>query len=390
MSFINRFSLYFLLAASLSIAILLYIISSLSISYKEALFFFENKAFMAKLANLSVQHFGLNDYSFRLPQLTFHFLNLCLIYLISNKILKYKRDSILCVLIYALIPGVIMQGSILNESIAVLCLVLLICYIELINKKIAYPLLIIAIFISPSAFMLFLALLFYAIARRKTKTIIFALICFGLNLYIYGIDIGGHPSGRFIDVFGELALLYSPPLFIYYTYTLYRTLTKGEANLLLYVSVTSLIVSILLSIRQEVDKEIFLFMSLCGIPLMIKQFLSDIRIRLPMFQNAYKNRFIIVIVFLVFEAGLLIFSKSTYIFFKDKEDSFLNQFYIAKEVAISLKEKNISKVSIDDYKMRERLRFYGIDEGGQRLREVKRGGNIIVTYNGEVIARYAI
>lgn len=390
MNSINRFDFYFLLSVALSIIMLLYIVSGISISYKEALLFFENKTFIARLSNLCVKYFGLNDYTFRLPLLIFHFINLSLIYLISNKILKYKKDSVLCVLIYALIPGVIMQGSILNESIAVLCLVLLICYIELINKKFVYLLLIIAIFISPSAFILFLALLFYSIAMKKTKTIIFSILCFGLNIYIYGIDLSGHPSGKFINVFSELALLYSPALFIYYIFTLYRTLTKGEKSLLLYVSVTSILLSILLSIRQEVNKEIFLFMSLCGIPLMIKQFLSDIRIRLPMFQNSYKNRFVIVILFLVFESGLLVFSKSTYIFLNDKEHYFLNQFYIAKEIANELKERNIYKVSIEDVKMRKRLKFYGIEDGGQKIRKVKSGGNIIIKYYGDVVARYAI
>lgn len=390
MNSINRFDFYFLLSVIFSILILLYVISGISISYREAILFFANNTFMARLSNLCIKYFGFNDYTFRLPLLAFHFVNLCLIYLISNKILKYKKDSVLCVLIYAFIPGVIMQGSILNESIAVLCFVLLICYIDLINNKFIYPLSIIAIFISPSVFILFLALLFYSIAMKKIKTIVFAILCFAINIYIYGIDIGGHPSGKFINVFGELALLYSPPLFIYYIYTLYRTITKGEKSLLLYVSVTSILISILLSIRQEVNKEIFLFMSLCGIPLMIKQFLSDIRIRLPMFQNSYKNRFVIVIIFLVFETGLLVFSKNTYIFFNDKDHYFLNQFYIAKEIANELKERNIYKVSIEDYKMRKRLKFYGIEDGGQKIRKVKRGGNIIIKYNGDVVARYAI
>ena len=385
----DRYDFYFLLIALLSELSLIYLISGASISYKEALLLEQNKSIIARLANLSIAHFGANDFALKIPNLLFHALNLALIYLISNRLLKYKSDSVLCVVIYAIIPGVIMQGSIVNESVLMLCLVLLICYIELIDKKIAYPFLALAVFVDKSAFMLFLALFFYAlIAQKNIKVAVFATICFALNLYIYGIDISGSPQGRFLDIFAEFALLYSPLLFVYFIYTIYRNFAKYRANLLLFVSGTSLLVSVILSIRQDVDKEIYMFMSLCGIPLMICQMLSDMRLRLPEFRLNYKRRFIIVIAVLVLEAGLLIFSKQIYIASNDS-DMFLSQFYLAKEIAFELKKRDISRVSVGG-RMQKRLEFYGIKDGGQPLRAVKKGGNIFVKYNGKIVARYAI
>lgn len=389
MNFINKYDFYFFIVLVCSICVILFIISGISISYQESLIYFGN-SITSKLANLSTSLLGKNDYTLRIPNIIFFVLNLSLIYLISNKILKHKIDSILCVSIFALIPGVIMQGALLNESSIMLFMVLLICYIEIATGKVAYPLLIISIFLGSSAFMLFLALFFYALSKKRINIAVFALICFSINMYIYGIDLGGKPRGNFLDVIGELALLYSPPLFVYYIYTLYRNITKEKQNLLLYVSVCSLLVSFILSIRQEIDKEIFLFMSLCGIPLMIRQFLSDIRVRLPRFQNAYKNRFIIVVVFLIFEALLLIFSKSLYLVVENPNKSFLKSFYVAKEISFQLKERNISRVRITDKAMQKRLEFYGIGGGGQPLREVSKNGNIIVEYYGVVVARYAI
>lgn len=391
MSFIDRNDFYFILVAGASILSLVYLISGASISYKEAVILSENKDLIAKLANLSISHFSAflgKDFALKLPNLIFAFLNLTLIYLIANKLLKHKQDSILCVGIYAIIPGVIMQGCILNESILILFVVLLICYIELVCSKLIYPLAIIAVFIGESAFMLFLALFFYALVRKNPKMALFAIVCFAINLYMYGIDISGRPRGNFLDVIGELSLLYSPPLFVYFIYTIYRNFAKYKPNLLLYVSGTSLLVSIILSMRQGIDKEIFMFMSLCGIPLMIRQFLSEIRIRLPMFQQSYKNRFIIIIAILLLEACLLIFSKQIYQF-SNNDEIFLNQFYIAKEIATELKKRNISRVSTDD-RMQKRLAFYGIGSSGQPLRKVKKGGNIIIKYNEKIVARYAI
>lgn len=404
----DRFDFYFLITAIVSLLSLIYLISSASISYKEAVILEQNKALIAKLANFSIEHFAPQlgrDFALKLPNLIFHALNLTLIYLISNRILKYKSDSVLCVAIYAIIPGVIMQGSIVNESILMLCLVLLICLIELTSrKKVIYPLLIIAVFIDESAFMLFLALFFYALFKDNDKSyfisrirenlalnkyiLLFSTLCFALNLYCYGIDISGRPRGKFLDIFSELALLYSPLVFVYFIYTIYRNFSKFRANLLLYVSGTSLLVSVILSIRQEIDKEIFMFMSLCGIPLMIRQMLSDIRLRLPRFRLNYKRRFIIVMAVLFLEAGMLVFSKQIYRFSNDSE-FFLNQFYIAKEVANELKMRNISRVRIEG-RMQKRLAFYGIKDGGQPLRQVKKGGNILIKYNNKIVARYAI
>lgn len=404
----DRFDFYFLITAILSLLSLIYLISGASISYKEAVILEQNKALIAKLANFSIERFEAHlgkDFALKLPNLIFHALNLTLIYLISNRILKYKRDSVLCVAIYAIIPGVIMQGSILNESALMLCIVLLICLVELTEcKKIAYPLLALAVFIDESAFMLFLALFFYALFKDNDEShfipriranlglnkniLIFAAICFALNLYCYGIDISGRPRGKFLDIFSELALLYSPLLFVYFIYTIYRNFAKYKVNLLLYISGTSLLVSVILSIRQDIDKEIFMFMSLCGIPLMIRQMLSDIRLRLPIFRLNYKRRFIIVMAVLFLEAGLLVFSKQIYRVSNDDE-IFLNQFYIAKEIANELKARDISRVSVEG-RMQKRLAFYGIKDGGQPLRQVKKGGNILIKYNDKIVARYAI
>ena len=169
MNFIDRFDFYFILVLICSICILLFIISGLSISYQEAILYFSDDNLTSKLARFSTNIFGTNDYTFRIPNIILFALNLTLIYLISNKVLKHKKDSILCVIIYALLPGAIMQGALLNQSSIILFFVLLICYIEIAYNKITYFLLVVCIFLGSSIFMLFLALFFYAISLKKQK-----------------------------------------------------------------------------------------------------------------------------------------------------------------------------------------------------------------------------
>lgn len=388
--FADIYHLYFVLFLVAYLAIIAFIVSGASVSHNEATLYLEAQSLTAKLAHISCGIFGTNDFALKAPNMAIFAANLTLIYLISRKILKTARDSLLCVAIYAAIPGVIMQGAIFNDYIIIFFVVLLICYIELFSSRILYPLCLALIFLGNSAFMFFLALFFYALSKKSPFMATFALVCTAANLYIFGIDVGGKPHGKFLDIIGELALLYSPPLFVYYIYTLYRTITKAQKSLLLYVSVCSIAISLLLSVRQAVDKEIFLYMSLCGIPLMIRQFLSDIRVRLPQFQNAYKRRFIVVLAFLIFEALLLIFSKSLYLVVENPQKSFLKSFYIAKELSAELKNRGISRVKMTDKSMQKRLEFYGIRDGGQPLREVGKNGNIIITYYGKIVARYVI
>ncbi|MGX2983301.1 ArnT family glycosyltransferase [Helicobacter sp. 23-1045] len=404
--FCDKYDFYFALIAFANIIALLYLIDGASVSYNEANLFLANATPSAKIAHFFVAKFGANDFALKLPNLLFHALNLALIYLISNRILKQKSDSILCVGIYALLPCTIMQGVIFNETTPMLCLTLLICYVELFSrtKFLIYPLVLLLALISKSAVVLCVAIFLYALLGQNKQMrfleklkanfaqnaalLIFAALCFALNLYIYGTDISGSPSGNFVDIFGAFALLYSPPLFVYFIYTIYRSFTKGSANLLLFVGGVSLVASIVLSIRQDVNKEIYMFMSLCGVPIMVRQMMSDIRLRLPRFQDAYKRRFVIIIAVLVLESTLMLFAKPICAFSND-DGLFLHQFYFAKELADELKERKISRVKIEG-RMQRRVEFYGIKNGGQRLRKVNRGGNIFVKYKEKIIARYVL
>ena len=126
---INKCDFYFVLILLCNISIMIYVVSQLSISIKEANIFFDNKLLIAKLANICTSYFGMNDYALRTPNIIFNSLNLILIYLISKKILKRPYDSVLCAGIYTLIPGVILQSTLLNQSSITLFLALLICYI---------------------------------------------------------------------------------------------------------------------------------------------------------------------------------------------------------------------------------------------------------------------
>ncbi|PAF52291.1 glycosyltransferase family 39 protein [Helicobacter sp. 13S00477-4] len=381
----------FFIIACLSVSLQFLMIGQISISYKEAYGFFYEKNFIFDLVRLSVEIFGQNDYALRVPFILLHFFNMLLIYAISRNYLKKPTDSLFAVLIYAMLPGVNFSAMLVIKSGFIIFISLLVCYINIRYKKIPYIVLFFSIFIDSSSSVLFLAVTFYAIKNKMPRTIIYCLCGFAINMYLFNMDIGGRPQGHFLDILSEMAMLFSPFLFIYYSYALYWAITKYEDNLMIYISVTSVVFALLLSIRQNVDSEIFIPMSVVGLPLMIKSFFNDMRIRLPRFRSRYKMRFLIVFITLFLEIFILFGNKWSYFF--TSKDNFASNYYMAKEIAKALKQYGIEAIHLKDDKLALRLRFYGIkDSKDFRLIKIPNGrkGDIGIEYMGRNIRSYNI
>ncbi|PAF42960.1 glycosyltransferase family 39 protein [Helicobacter sp. 11S03491-1] len=381
----------FLIPAFLSVCLQFVMIDQISISYKEAYGFFYEKNFVFDIARLSTQIFGQNDYALRSPFVLIHFLNMILIYAIGRSYLKKPTDSLFVVFIYAMLPGINFSSILLVKSGLIIFISLLICYINMRYKKIPYITLFLSIFIDSSSSVLFLAVAFYAIKNKMPKTIIYCLCGFAINMNLFDLDIGGRPQGHFLDVLGEMAMLFSPFLFIYYNYTLYWAITKYQNNLMTYVSVVSLVFALMLSIRQNIDSEIFVPMSVVGLPIMIKSFFNDLRIRLPRFRSRYQMRFFIVFVALFLETFAIFGNKWSYYF--SPKDNFAINYYIAKEIAQSLKQYGITSIYTKDQKLAMRLKFYGINTSKDlRLIKIPNGkkGDIGIRYMDRNIRSYNI
>ncbi|PAF54589.1 hypothetical protein BKH42_01125 [Helicobacter sp. 13S00482-2] len=383
--------IFFLIIALLSVLIQLLMISQISISYKEAYGFFGTDNFIFDLARLSTHFFGNNDYALRGPFVLIHFFNMVLIYAISRVYLKKPTDSLFTVVVYAMLPGINFSGILITKSGFIIFITLWICYINLRYQRIPYLSLFLSIFIDNSSSVLFLALTFYAIKNKMPKTIIYALFGFALNMNLFDFDISGRPQGHFLDILGEFAMLFSPFLFIYYNYTLYWAITKNQNNLMVYVSVSALVFALLLSIRQNIDAEIFAPMIVTGLPIMMKSFFHDMRVRLPRFRTRYKMRFFIVFVALFLETFCLFSNKLTYIF--SVKNNFAIGYYVAKELSVAIKKYGITSIHTKDQALALRLRFYGIKDGGDfRLIKIPNGsrGDIGISYMGRNIRSYNI
>lgn len=369
--------LFFLLLAIVSL-ILGAIIDQISISYQEAEHFFYENDYVVAFSRLFIELFGQNDFALRLPFLAIHLCNISLIFAISKLYLKKPMDALLCATIYALIPGINITAILFSKSVLILFFALLLCYLYLKRYNPAFfTLCILGSLIDSSFSVIFLALFFYAMRFQHNKTLLFALLGFSINMYHFKLPIGGIPDGHFLDTLGLLALLYSPILFIYYIYTLYRGVVKKENSLMLYIAITSILFSLLLSLRQGIDFFSFLPLSFVGIPIMVKDCLHNIRLRLPVFRIAYTRRFYLILIPLILESLFLFGNKL--LFFFEPQRHFLSNFYFAKELAWQLQERGIHSLKTET-KLQNQLRFYGISSSKTPVLYEAKNGEIKIIY----------
>jgi hypothetical protein len=309
--------------------------------------------------------FGQNDISLRLPFILFYIGSVILLYLLTDDYFKKQSDRFGSILIFMLLPGINSAAFLVNEAILVVFFTLLYLYLFKLTQKEHYWLLFICIFIDNSFAIMYLALFFYSLQKKDNVLLVVSLILFGISMQMYGFDSGGHPRGYFIDTFGIYASIFSPIIFLYFFYTIYRVTLKGEKDLYWYISFTAFLFSFLFSLRQKIYIDNFAPFVVIAIPMMVKLFMHSFRIRLPQFRKkhyifALVSVFVLIINFTVFMAN-----KPLYLFLQNSEKHFANDYHIAKELANQLKDKNITRILCSNYKLQLRLKYYGIKSGDE-------------------------
>ncbi len=298
----------------------------------------------------------------RVFSLFFGFLSIGLFYELSRRHFKQDRDIYLSTLIFMFLPGILTAATMANVAIIVLPIVLL--FVLLYEKGHYFllpPLMLALFFIHDASIIFFVAILLYAVMHREKKLAIFSLVFLLAFVYLAkGIKIGGQPSGHFVEVFGLYATVFSPLLFIYFFYAMYRILLKEKKSLIWYISFTALAFSLLLSIRQRVHITDFAPYVMIAVVLMLKVFNNTIGVRLPEFQKRYKRGFIVVISFLAFTVFLIVGHKLLYLVLEDPRKHFVHRIYKPYLLAEELKSEGIECYDGAHGRERYQLRYYDI------------------------------
>ena len=353
------------LIVTLNFIILFYSISNLSISAYETDVIYQKSDFLHYFITYIITIFGANDYAVRMPFLLMHMANIFLLYKVSFFYLKRPSDRLWTVLIYALLPGVNSAAILINTSTVVIFATLGFIYLHLYKHAYsAFIVLALAGVIDNSVSILYLALIFYGIYKRDRSLLILSVVLFAVSMYVTGgIAVHGKPSGYFVELLGVYGAIFSPLVFIFFFYALYRILIKEEKNILWFISFVALIFSLILSFRQRIYIEDFAPFVVISIPFLVKIFFASCRIRLPQFRRKYQFTLYMVIFYLFFMFLAIHFNKQMYYFYPEAKKHFAYKQHFVKELSSALKAHNIYAVDTVNQKLQQRLRFYGIDIG---------------------------
>jgi 4-amino-4-deoxy-L-arabinose transferase-like glycosyltransferase len=376
------------------VLILFFFTFELSINYYEADLYFNEQNLLHYILHFFTAVFGQNDFALRLPMILMHTVGAFLYYDISKSMFKKPSDQVWGLIVYLLLPGINSAAIMVDGAGLVLFLLLLFLFVYKHKRRLAYVLLPLYVFVDPSFAFLYLALSFYAMEKRKTLFLFSSIGLFGVSMYLYGIEIGGHPTNYFLNTLGLYAAIFSPFIFIYMIYALYRTGLKEERNILWYLGTTAFLFSLLLSFRQQMKLEELAPYLLVATPIMVKTFLSSYRIRLREFRRGYRILLTLALGFLLFSTLMIYMNKVLYLFIPNPSKHFVYNNHVVKELANELKTSGITALCTQDRRLQLRLRFYGIEEDAStRLYAYKPfvdSKYVTIRYNGVKIAEYYV
>ncbi len=298
----------------------------------------------------------------RLFFLLIGFISIYLYYEVTKIYLQKIEDRYLATAVYVMLPGMITALVLANISILVIPLVLLFLLVH--NKGwICMQFIIMAFLflIHDASVIFFIAIFIYAlIHKEKALTLFSGIFLLSSIIIVRGVEIGGRPSGHFIDIFGLYTALLSPLLFIYFFYTLYRILLRENKNILWYISFGALVASLILSIRQRISITDFAPYVIISIVLMLDNFNKSMRVRLPLYRKYYKIGFTVVIGSLLLVSASILFHQSLFYLINNPQTHFASRLYEPYWLSQNLKKQNIGCFDSQKRDTTYQLRFYGI------------------------------
>ena len=350
------------MAVSFYLCAVVYLAIATPISPHEAKIFYTSQDVVS-----SIMHFGaaLFDgvFGIRLFFILFAFLSVGIFHLISLRHFSSVKDAYLATVLFMFLPGILTASALANVSIIVLFLVLLFVLMYDKNYFWLLPFIMLALFfVHEASIIFFAAILLFSLAKKEKKL---AILSSGfLFAFVYlakGIEIGGRPSGHFAEIFGLYATVFSPLLFIYFFYAMYRILLRGEKNLLWYISFTALAFSLILSIRQRVYITDFAPYVMVSIILMLDTFNHSINVRLPQFQHWYKRGFYVVLFPIVLTTVMIVFHQLFFYIIQDPSKHFAKKIYKPYFLAQELHSQGIDCYAHAKGRAIYQLRYYKID-----------------------------
>ena len=365
-------------------ALLISQIGALSIGYNEAIILYKESSLLHYYIQFFVNNFPHSDLALRLPMILLHIIAFFLLYNISRFYLAKATDRLWLMLIYVLLPGITSAALVVDPAGLKIALTFLFVFLFLRFGAYAYTLLPLYVWIDPTFFPLFVSIMLYGIIKKKHTVTLFGAVLSTVAYSRAGLNIGGFPHGHFLDALGIYAAIFSPIVFLYLFYVMYRRFITNERDLLWLIGTVAFVMSLILSFRQRVEIQSFAPFLMLILPLAGQTFLHTYRIRLRMFRGRYQFLFYTALAILVLNTLAVFFNQYLYRFLKDPTRHFSYPMHVVKDLAQELRHQKISCLHADDDRTQLRLRFYGIGECRKVTLDEHRkdnGSKVTIRYN---------
>jgi len=365
----------------------------LSISAFEAAIFYKDDGYLGHITRFFCSVFGQNDFALRAFFIIVYLASLPLFYAVSKRVLKQESDARISMIIFCLLPATSLSALLVMKSAVIIFATLVFIYLYG-KERTLLSFVALAFFatIDGAFAILFLSLIFYAIHKKDNSLIAVSIALFGVSMGMFGFNDGGRPRGYFLDTLGVYMLIFSPAIFLYFVFAVYKT-KPDERPIGWYISFWALIFSLLLSFRQKIMLYDFAPFVVLAVPFMVKTFFASYRIRIGKNKRVYEAGFAVLVLSLAMVSALSFFNRPLYAFIENKKTHFAYNYQVAKELAKELKAIGATECLVLDADMAPRLRFYGINEGSDYVvgqKPLKNSKKVSIVYSDTQVASYYV
>jgi hypothetical protein len=381
-----------LLSVFLYTTLLFFLADTLSLAYFEVENYFSaDKSILYYPLHFLTSIFGQSDVVLRAFMIVVHLVSIYFFYQLAKEYLPREKDRLWSLILFILLPSVVSSAIIVHPSGLTMLFLLFFIYAFQRYQNRALWMLPLYLFIDISFFILFFGLFIYYISRKEWLVAVFQLLLMLASVMLFGFLSHGFPANYFMQMFGVTSLLFSPLLFVYYLYTLFRVGFKGNKDLVWTLSVSAFLFMLVLSMRQRVTVEHFAPYLILLLPLMVKQFMHAYRIRIRRLRKSYKILFSIALLFLVLNSLTVYFNRYFYHFIDEPKKHFLYKHYVVKELAEALHDKGHTKLEISDPYLSKRLEFYGVTRTESEYILIENScSNVTISYDNVKISSFCV
>ena len=272
-----------------------------------------------------------------------------------------RSDRRFAFFLYLMLPGVIASGALLNEATYAFTMVLL--FLTGYRRQIFWlqlPALILLLPTPTAAFAFYAMLGLYGYRKGEYRLVTVGLLFLFLSFLLGGYDFSGRPRGHFLELLGVYAALFSPLFFIYYFYSLYRVSLEGPRDIYWYIASGAMVISILLSVRQQVLIVDFSPYLLAGAMIPVAVYFRSLRVRMRSFQRPYRLAGGVVIATMILSALALFLHRPLYRILGSPRGFFAAPLYRPYDLAEKLKQEGKTCYPHLGKRYEPVMKFYGL------------------------------